>query len=119
MKTLLSLFVLATVTVCFLVTVQPACVSSAQIKQNGMTCAGKEVSTSLLEQVALDLFTKNFAALEALGVQDGMAFVNCLVSTSVTTHATPVETGSGAKAAAPSPVVVNGNEWLTTHPGKS
>lgn len=101
-----------------IVAAQPACVSGSQIKQNGMTCAGKEVTAALLEQVAVDLFMKNFAALEALGVQDGMDFVNCLVSTSVATHATPAETGSGAKAAAPSPVVVNGNEWLSTHGAK-
>lgn len=91
--------------------------SGAQIEHNGFACAGKQASASLLEQVAVDLFTKNFADLEQLGVSNGITFVNCLVTTTVATHATPPELGSNAKAPAPSPIVVNGNEWLSTHGG--
>lgn len=89
--------------------------TGSQIQQNGLACAGKQVSTSLLEQVAVDLFTKNFGDLESLAAQNGIAFVNCLVTTAIAAHSTP-QTGSGVTVSAPSPIVVNGGEWLKEHP---
>ena len=91
-------------------------VTGSEIKQNGLTCAGKQASASLLEQVAIDLFSKNSGDLEALALSNGLSFVNCLVTTTIATHATPPATGSATKTEAPSPIVTNGNEWLASHP---
>lgn len=95
--------------------VAPSCSGAQKLEQNGLACAGEQVDASLLEEVALDLFTKNFTDLESLAASKGLAFVNCVVTTTVASQPT-VPAGSSAQALAPSPIAVNGAEWLATHP---
>jgi hypothetical protein len=111
-----TMIIIAAIMIAGACSLQVSCSSAQKIEQNGATCAGQQFSFDLIAQVAADLFTKNYTALEALAAQKGMAFVNCVVQSTITAQPKLAGAGSGSAVKVElNPIVANGNEWLSTH----
>ena len=100
----------------FSVTVVDGCKAEQQVVANGPTCAGKQLTWSLLGQVAADLMQPNYEQLLlALAATNGLAVVNCITQTVIASQPTTAA-GSGSNASAVLSVITeHGNAWLAGH----